>query len=307
MKITLVHNPSAGSGQSARDLVRLIKDAGHEVRHQSSETKWEQLLREPCDLIIAAGGDGTVARVLLAAADAQVPFAAIPIGTANNIAKTLGVLGDARELVETWSISPRAERPFDVGAVVAPWGHYRFVEAVGGGPLAELIQRGEEVAADATLLGRETDRALHLLAELVQEAPVRYWKIDADGVDLSGKYIAVEVLNIRFVGPNVPLAPEADPCDGLLDVVLIGEADRNPLLAYLESRLHLASGQLPDLPVVRARSIDIIVPTGVHLHLDDQVWPLDQPLDDAAALSLSCLGGAATFVGAAGDKLKVQV
>ena len=299
MKITLVHNPSAGSGQSARDLVRLITDAGHEVRHQSSERKLEQLLRDPCDLIVAAGGDGTVARVLLAAADAQVPFAAIPIGTANNIAKTLGVLGDARELVETWSTPPRAERPFDIGTIVAPWGHYRFVEAVGGGPIAELIRRGEEVAADATLLGRETDRALHLLGELVLEAPVRYWKIDADGVDLSGEYIAVEVLNIRFVGPNLPLAPEADPSDGALDIVLVGEADRKPLLAYLENRLNLASGELPDLRVVRARSIEIIAPAGVQCHLDDQVWPLDQRLDNAAALSVSCLSGAATFVGTA--------
>ena len=255
------------------------------------------MLCDPVDLVVGAGGDGTVAAVLLAAADHDVPFAAIPIGTANNIAKTLGVLGDARELVETWSTSPRTERPFDVGAVIAPWGYYRFVEAVGGGPLAELIRSGEEVAADATLLGRETDRALHLLGELVQEAPVRYWKIDADGVDLSGMYIAVEILNIRFVGPNVPLAPEADPCDGLLDVVLISETDRTPLLAYLESRLHLASGQLPDLRTVRARNIEIIVPAGVQLHLDDQVWPVDQPLDEAAALSLNCLDGAATFVG----------
>ncbi len=125
------------------------------------------LLRPLATSIVAAGGDGTVAQFCWQRQMHQVPFAAIPIGTANNIAKTLGVLGDARELVETWSTSPRAERPFDIGAIVAPWGHYRFVEAVGGGPMAELIRRGEEVAADATLLGRETDRAPHLLAELV--------------------------------------------------------------------------------------------------------------------------------------------
>ncbi len=135
------------------------------------------------------------------------------------------------------------------------------------------------------------------------EAPARYWKIDADGVDLSGEYIAVEVLNIRFVGPNLPLAPEADPSDGMLDVVLVGEADRKPLLAYIENRLHLASGQLPDLRVVPARSIEMIAPAGVQCHLDDQVWPLDQPLDHAAALSVSCQSGAATFVGTAADTL----
>lgn len=300
MKITLVHNRAAGDGQNADHLIRLLRDAGHKVRHRSSQDDWKRLLKEPADLIVVAGGDGTVARVILAAADREVPFAAIPIGTANNIGKTLGVLGDARELVETWSASPGARLPFDLGAVAAPWGHYRFVEAVGGGPVADLISRGKEIAAAATLLGRETDRALHLLGELVREAPTHHWQIDADGIDLSGDYLAVEVLNIRFVGPNLPLAPEADTGDGQLDLVLIGEDGREPLLAYLESRLHLASGKLPDLQVVRARHIELIVPAAVRCHLDDRMWPSDEPLSDAASLSVGCLAGAATFVGAKG-------
>jgi hypothetical protein len=54
----------------------------------------------------------------------------------------------------------------------------------------------------ARLLGRETDRALHLVGEIIREAPVHHWRVVADGTDLSGDYIAVEVLNIRFAGPN---------------------------------------------------------------------------------------------------------
>ena len=298
MKITLVHNPTAGSGQETQDLVRLITDAGHEVRHRSSEKGWERLLQEPTDLVVAAGGDGTVRKVALAAADRALPFATIPIGTANNIAKTLGVRGDARELVETWSTSPRSEQPFDIGQVAAPWGRERFVEGVGGGLVADLVSRGDEIAADATLLGRETDRALHLLSELVREAPLHHWQITADGVDLSGDYLAVEVLNVRFVGPNLPLAPEADPSDGLLDIVLVGDAERASLLAYAENRLNLASGQLPPLRVTQARAVEMVAPAGVRLHLDDRNWLSAQPLADAAALSVRCLAGAATFVGA---------
>lgn len=298
MEITLVYNEAAGSGHDAEQLVRLLKDAGHKVRHGPSKKGWRSLLRKRTDLLVAAGGDGTVSRAILAAADRGVPFAAIPIGTANNIGKTLGVIGDARELVEQWSRSKQARQPFDIGAVATPWGHYRFVEAMGGGPIGTLVSRGMEVEAGAPLLGRETDRALHLLGEIVREAPQHYWQIEADGADLSGDYLAVEVLNIRFVGPNLPLAPEANPGDGRLDLVLVGAADREPLLAYLESRLHLASGQLPNLKVVRARSIEIVAPAGVQYHLDDQVWPTDDPLADAASLSVSCLAGAATFVAA---------
>lgn len=299
MKITLIHNPGAGSGQAADDLVGLLTEAGHKVRHRSTEDDWEPLLERAADLVLAAGGDGTVRKVALAAADRGLPFAVFPIGTANNIAKTLGVLGGARELVETWSTS-HAEQPFDIGEVVAPWGRERFIEGLGCGPVADLISRGAEVVADATLLGRETDRALHLFGEIIREAPAQRWKIDADGEDLSGDYLAVELLNTRFVGPNVPWSPSADTGDGLLDVVLVGEADREPLLAYLDNRLHLASGLLPDLHVVRARRIKLTVPAGVRCHLDDQLWPSDKPRAKAASLRVKCRAGAATFGGVVG-------
>ncbi len=298
MKITLIHNPGAGGGQEARALVSLIQDAGHRVRHRSTTQDWKTLLKEPADLVVAAGGDGTVRRVALAAAENGLPFAAIPIGTANNIAKTIGILGEAAELIEGWSESPRARHPFDFGEVVAPWGRERFVEGVGGGIIGDLIDREDEIAADATLLGRETDRALHLLSELVQEARVRHWQIVADGKDLSGDYFAVEVMNIRFVGPNLPLAPDAFPGDGLLDVVALGEAHREPLRTYLESRLHLASGQLPRLDVTRARCIEIVAPAGVLWHLDDKNWPREEPPAKEAAVTVTCLAGAATFVAA---------
>ena len=298
MKITLIHNPGAGGGQDVDALVELIAEAGHEVRHRSTKEDWKGLLKKPADLIVAAGGDGTVRRVALAAAEHRLPFAVIPIGTANNIAKTIGLLGDAGELIESWSASRRARQPFDLGEAVAPWGRERFVESIGAGLIGNLIAREDEVAADATLLGHETDRALHLLSELVKEARVRRWRIKADEADLSGEYFAVEVLNIRFVGPNLPLAPGAFPGDGLFDVVLLGQADREPLLDYLEKRMHLASGQLPELRCTRARRIEIEAPAGVRWHLDDQLWPRETPPAQKAKLSVSCLAGAATFIAA---------
>lgn len=298
MKITLIHNPGAGAGQDVNALVQLITEAGHHVRHGSTKDDWQKLLQKPADLVVAAGGDGTVRRVALAAAEHGLPFAVIPIGTANNIAKTIGLLGDASELIETWSASPRAKQPFDLGEVTAPWGMGRFVESVGGGLIADLIDNEDEVAADARLLGHETDRALHLVSELVSEAEVRPWKIIADGKDLSGDYFAIEVLNIRFVGPNLPLAPGAFPGDGLFDVVMLRQRDRKPLLDYLEKRMHLASGHLPELRCSRAREIEIVAPPGVRWHLDDKNWPKEPPAPRKARLKVTCLHGASTFVAA---------
>ena len=298
MKITLINNPGAGDGQDVNALVRLITDAGHDLRHRSTKQDWKDLLDEPADLVVAAGGDGTVRRVALEAASRCLPFSAIPIGTANNIAKSLGLLGEAADLIETWSSSPCAAHPFDLGEVEAPWGTKRFVEGVGAGLVADLISHEDEVAADAKLLGRATDRALHLLSVLVREEPMHRWKIKADGRDLSGEYFSVEVLNTRFVGPNLPLAARAYPGDGLLDIVLLRKVDREPLHGYLESRLHLASGAMPELKVVRASEIEIRAPAGVRWHLDDHNWPSAEPVAEKATLSVRCLAGALKFIAA---------
>ncbi len=290
MKIALVHNPTAGDGQDAGDVVSLLTDAGHEVRHRSSKGDWKALLQDPGDLVVAAGGDGTVRKVALAAADRDVPFAALPIGTANNIAKTLGLLGDARELVDSWDVE--AARHVDAGEVRASGESRRFVEGVGGGWIAELMGRAKEVDGDLRLLGRETDRALHLLADLLGEARPAPWRITVDGADLSGDYLAIEILNIKFVGPNVPLAPEADPFDGLLDVVLVTDADRAGILEFLDQRLHLASGVMPPLRTARGREVRLQAPAGVRIHVDDGVWPDGRDLDEPLDVEVDCLPGA---------------
>lgn len=295
MKISLVHNPTAGDGQDVEDVIRLLTDEGHDVCHRSSKDNWKKLLQDPGDLLVAAGGDGTVRKVALAAADAGLPFAALPIGTANNIAKTLGLLGDARELVRSWESADL--QPIDIGEVRAHGESRRFVEGVGGGWMADLIARAGEVGEEFRLLGRETDRALHLLADLLREAKLATWPIVADEVDLSGDYLAVEILNGRFFGPNVPLAPDADLSDGLLDVVLVTDADRAAVLEYLDERLHLASGEMPPLRSVRAREVRLGVPGGIRLHVDDREWPASRDATQPLDIEVDCLPGAARMRG----------
>ena len=294
MRIALVHNPTAGDGQDVDAVIQLLTDAGHDVRHRSSTDDWERLLQDPGDLVVAAGGDGTVRKVALAAADRDLPFAALPIGTANNIAKTLGLVGDARELVRSWSDGGAG--PLDIGEVGGPGASRRFVEGVGGGWIADLLARAKEVEDDFRLLGRETDRAMHMLAHLLRDAEPAPWGIVAGGRELSGDYLAVEILNIRFVGPNVPLAPDADPSDGLLDLVLVGDADRDGILDYLDQRLHLASGVMPALRTARASDIRIRAPAGARLHVDDAPWPDGRTVEAAIDLEVRCLPGAVRMV-----------
>lgn len=294
MRITLIHNPSAGAGLDADEVVKLLEDAGHKVRARSTDDDWRKALEKRADLVVVAGGDGTVKRVARALAGGDLPFAILPLGTANNVAKTLGITGDARSAIRGWE--RRAARPFDLATVTASWGEETFVESLGGGLFAELIESGDEIDESAELLGRPTDRALSLLRKLLDDAAPRAWGVMVDGQEHDGGYLAVEVLNIRFAGPNVPLAAEADPGDGQLDVALVRPDDRDALRTYLDERLTLASGAIPEVPVVRGGVIRLRAPSGVRLHLDDRLWPSEERLAEEADLTVRVQPGGARIV-----------
>src|SRR5256885_276905 len=92
-----------------------------------------------------------------------------------------------------------------------------------------------------------------------------------DGVDISGAYLLMEAVNLRYVGPNLHLAHDSDPGDGQFDVVLVTEAERERLRYYLEhwqdNRERLAM-----LPTRRGRRLEIEM-TGFALHIDDKLRP----------------------------------
>ena len=86
-------------------------------------------------------------------------------------------------------------------------------------------------------------------------------------------------MNTRQIGPHMRLAPGADPGDGLLDLVLIGEEQRKVLAAAVEGMT--AGGPAPplDMPSRRGRSLRIGVPAGCRLHVDDAVRSAEGPED----------------------------
>lgn len=294
MHVTLIHNPRAGDEIATPDeLCSMLDEAGYRVQVASTDAAWESALQQPADLVVAAGGDGTARRVALALAGSGTPFAVLPFGTANNIGKTLGVVGDAREIIAGWRDTE--PRPLDLGLARVGGREERFVESAGAGLFADLIRAGAALVEDAPLfVGRETDRALHLFATIADAEPVRDWRIAVDGQDHTGRYVAVEVLNVRFGGPNIPLALDAHPGDGLLDVVLVDEASRDRLVAYARGRLATAAATLGPLPVVRGRRIRIDAPAGMALHVDDEA--LEVRPGEPSRLEIRVLPGACRFM-----------
>jgi diacylglycerol kinase (ATP) len=278
MRLALIHNKGAGDpDEHSKDrLLALIRDAGHDVTYFAAKKKkeWREALARPWDLVVVAGGDGTVGRVARRLAGCGSPGAVLPLGTANNIARALGVADTPLEtLVAEWGSGER--RYLDLGVARGPWGEMRFVEGVGAGLLARMMSWLETVDnAPLEHLDDADDRVASVVrmlrARLDQCRPAAY-TVRLDGRDCSGEYVLVEAMNIPTVGPNLRLAPDADPTDGLLDVVLLSEADRAAFREHLRAFFPGHNGA-PALTVHRARRVELAW-DGFDVHVDDEPWP----------------------------------
>ena len=283
MRVTLIHNPGAGSTgeRDALKLEKLLSRAGHKVRYRSSkETGWKRALKKPADLVVVAGGDGTVGRVIRRMVGRGIPVTLLPSGTANNIGRTLGMLERPFEdLVQGWETARRVK--LDIGVTKGPWGERYFIEGEGAGLFANLLARPKKKNAKVGKPEDVVDRALRRLQDMAVHCEAVDVAATLDGEDISGRYLLFEAINLRYVGPSMFLAPEGKPGDGLLDVVLVTEDERARLLEYLnkwqENRERRAV-----LPTRRGRRLKIEW-TGYELHIDDKLYPREDDDPDEMA------------------------
>jgi diacylglycerol kinase family enzyme len=283
MHVVLVYNTDAGAGDVDADAAaRAIQAAGHAVRAASCrDPACEALLEQPADVIVVCGGDGTVGRVAKAMAGRGLPLVAVAAGTANNIALTLEVLDSSLEdQLRSLHLARRVR--FDVAEAHGPWGSERLIEGLGCGLFASSIEAADRSmeASPPEEAGHRLARSLQILKERVAAFPAMRIQATLDGQDISGDYVVFEAMNTRFIGPNLFLAPDADPGDGQLDVVLVGEDERAVLKDHLASWQRGAL-QPPPLRSIRGRELRMQW-TGFDLHLDDTLWP---PPDSKAAFA----------------------
>jgi diacylglycerol kinase family enzyme len=272
VKVTLFHNEAAGEGASREDLLQIIERHGHSVVNVVATTDdASHILQIESDLAVASGGDGTVSSAARVLAGKSTPLAILPNGTANNIARSLGITGTTDEIVGRWSGAAR--RPLDLGSASGPWGERWFIEAVGGGLIARSIAAFEQQPASEDRPKREElIDAVRMHTEVLSTLEPCAWNMTLDGEAVSGDFLLVAVLNIRFIGPNLELCPGADPTDGHFAVVMAEERHRDALVRHLQ---HREAEQEVGLGVKCRRVRRVEIEKGDLLHIDDAVftWP----------------------------------
>jgi diacylglycerol kinase (ATP) len=281
MRVALVHNVTAGDREyESEDLAGLLREAGHAVDEFGKRKRdVARAIASRPDLLAVAGGDGTVAKAAIALRDSTLPLFILPTGTANNIARSLGIAGNVPEIIGALASAQPVR--LDIGHVSAPWGEKAFVEAAGVGFMGTVLRRGQStrgrVERFVRTVGRPMDKQLQGAARgfgrLLRHHTGRYHEVRADGEDLSGEYLVVEAMNIREIGPRLTLAPHASPGDGLLDLVLVRPEDRAELAGYFASLD--SSREFPPIISRQVRHVEMSWRAGDG-HVDDAPWPRDR-------------------------------
>ena len=240
MKIALFHNPAAGSAVlKGSKLVRQFENAGYEVLYVSIKGKeWEGAFREPIDRAVVAGGDGTVSRLAPWLAGRGIPFAILPLGTANNCARSLGQMHTLETIISHLRLA--RIKKLDLGIVTSSAGHRIFIESVGVGLLAafmsqmRLLEKKKRSRLRLSPEKRLSEATKHL-AFLAKEFPAARCELLLDDEIISGDFLLLEIANVGFIGPNLELVPDADPSDGCFDVIWVRRDQRKEWRSYLKS------------------------------------------------------------------------
>lgn len=280
----ILHNPRAGKARhSKQELIALLEGEGFECGYSSTKEKgWKKMEPQP-DFLVIAGGDGTVRQVavklLSKKPNKNLPIALLPLGTANNIAKSLGIAtGNARDFLN--NLDHRKTKKYDVGIIGGLEAEEPsiFLESFGYGVFPELMQRMKQNNGQHPgNPEKEMRAALELLRSIVISHPSAPFHITADGRTYDGKYLMVEVMNISSIGPNLKLAPRADPGDGKLELVLLSDEHRSEFAEYISGKIQGVEYHFAP-QAISAEKIEISTPSK-SLHIDDERLTLERAAD----------------------------
>ena len=268
MRVSLLYNKKAGDTVEIDEVRQAVGRHGHDIVSVSEKDDGlDELVTSNPDLIAVAGGDGTIAAAARRLPGCGIPLAILPLGTANNIAKSLGCSSDIDESVARWNA--RRRRPFDLGIARGPWGERRFVEGIGSGLIARGIAEMDALTADDDRpASSKVADAVERYREVLSRLKPQRCTLEIDGVRTTVDALLVEVLNIGSIGPNIALASDADPSDGVFTVVTASEEHRVSLDRYLIDRGR-GRDRVLSLPSHRGRHVVVDGPGD--LHVDDEV------------------------------------
>jgi diacylglycerol kinase (ATP) len=201
----------------------------------------KRALAKGTELIFVWGGDGTVQRCIDAAAGSDAALAILPAGTANLLAKNLGIPRDIEQAVDIGLLGER--RKLDVGR----FNGEKFAVMAGAGFDASMIQQ-----ADGSLKERLGRVAYVWTGSQQLRAKPFKAKIEVDGAPwYTGAASCILVGNVGRLFGGVEVFADARPDDGRLE---LGVVNADGVTDWVRTLARAAVGQAERSPLVQATS-----------------------------------------------------
>jgi diacylglycerol kinase (ATP) len=217
-KILLFVNPRASqtTGAKERILEELKKESCQilhaDLREGESFVSYFKRVKVDFDVLLVAGGDGTVQAAAEALRGRKELLSIIPLGTANNVARSLGI--PINIPAATALAFSGKESPMDLAEVNGQL----FVSVAGIG-LSSVIH--ESIPKEKKRRWGAFSYALEALRLARSQQKSFRVRVRGGGESIITKALQVTICNGRFYGAHVQVDPNASLKDGLLDVSVI--------------------------------------------------------------------------------------
>jgi diacylglycerol kinase (ATP) len=222
VKPYIILNPTAGSVKDVQPIMAALKQlrpaAVSITKKTGDAAKWSgQAARAGRKYIIVAGGDGTLNEVVngVARARRRPQIGIIPRGTGNDFARTLGLPFSLEENIDI--LRTGKTRAIDIVRVHSDRARY-FVNVSAGG-FSGIVR--DKITVQ---IKRNWGPLAYIRGAAAALPELHAYKtriVLDEHEELSSALYNVVIANGRFVAGGLPIAPEADPADGWLDVILI--------------------------------------------------------------------------------------
>ncbi|MBD3291953.1 MAG: YegS/Rv2252/BmrU family lipid kinase [Armatimonadia bacterium] len=267
----IITNPQSGNGRGPELAVRAsdaLRADGWDAEAVVTEGPGDatRIARERAPqfgVVFSCGGDGTLNEVISGIVDHDVTVGVVPAGTANDLARTVGIsLAPAEAIAH---LTPGHSEPIDLLEIDD--GDAWSAVAVGAGIDARTVQRAREMGTvldgrAAYLAAVTTELGEQILTRMAIEVDDRRWE---------GDTLFVQVANCPNHGGGFTVAPGARIDDGLLDVVLVeavGRARALEMIPLIYAGKHV---EAPEVHRWRARRVRIAQPAGNPMIIDGEV------------------------------------
>lgn len=270
MRITCIVNPIAAGGNALKvwpQVEKTLSTTGWDLQVHFTEERGHatylaaQAVRDNREVVLAAGGDGTLNEVVNGLAGTPVKLGVLPVGTGNDFARTIKMPKDPLEASVV--LNRGKTLAVDLGKI----GDRYFINASGVGLDAEVVLEFER--------RRGNTRAVWLnyfssLLKILYRFNPRPLTIKYDGIVEEITAMQVTIANGKYFGAGMMVAPNADIADGFFNLCVVEKIAKHEFLKALPAVYRGKHGEHPAVRFIQAKKVEIISPVPVSVQMDGE-------------------------------------